>query len=501
MNWRAFWALVRREIRRGWKSLLALSVAGAAATVCAVVLSPGTAVAIGIMAIAPAFVVIFWPIGDLRTDKTQGHFEFDRVLPISHRAIAMARLLGSGVRTMPIVLLIGPIFIAQYRAHEFGSGTFIMLATFVPLGTWIVLTAIMWLLMAVNIRWNLRKLWWLPMTIGFSPMILRNVLPSGIKLAIRNAVSGFFERHGDQLVAFAGSSAGVVTFAALLLAIPGAVLFGTVSLFASGLERYTYDASAAVPMQAKPPRRELAAIGRGPALAVTRYCIRLAMEQSWRRLILLGVFVAVLIFGTRELQDYAKFYVRALAALIPGGVALQLSMARARGHLEGIQQLPHSATTIGAGYLLAITVLATPGAAVWALARAVTGVPATVPGVLSLWAWMVAWSWFACVLMVWLTARRFLTVAAIPLIAVGTWVAYAGLTRALEEAKVFATAFGEFRATAGAMLPFTAAAAIMLLGLPLFARGLGEYEFGAAKSTNWLSRWQDRVRSTRFGGV
>lgn len=486
MNWCAFWALFRREVKRGQKSVVILAMLGVAATVCAIVLTPGTAVAVGIAAIAPAFIVIFWPIGDLRTDKTHGNLEFDRVLPISHRAIAAARLFGAGVRTTPMILLILPIFIGQYRAHEFGGMTFIMLATFVPTGVWVLFTALMWLLMAVNIRWNLRKLWWLPMTIGFSPTILRNVLPDGFKSAMKRSVEGFFDRDGDALVAFAGSPAGVVTISAILLSIPLAMLFGAVSLFASGLERYTYDASAAVPMQAKPPKRELAAIGRGPTLAVTRYCMRLAMEQSWRRLILLAVFVVVLIVGSRELKDYARIYVRALAALIPGGIALQLSVARARGHLEGIQQLPHPAVTIGTGYLLAVTILATPGAAVWVLARAVTGMAATAPNVVSLWAWMVAWSWIACVLMIWLNTRRALMIGAVPVIALGSWAAYAGLPRFVEGARAMALAFGEFRVAAGAVLPLTVAGAMMVLGLPLFARGLTEFEVaGAGRVWRW----------------
>ena len=488
MNWRAFGALFRREVKRGWRSMLAMALIGVAAIVAVIVLSPGTATIIGIMPITVAFIVIFWPLGDLRTDKTQGNFEFDRVLPTSHRAIATARLFGAAVRTTPMILLILPVFIATYRAGEFGTGTFVMLATFVPIGSWAVLTAFMWLMMATNLRWNLRKLWWLPMTIGFSPMILRNILPASVKDAIRVTVSGFFGRNGERLLAFAASGTGIATIALGLLSIPILMLWGTVSLFASGLERYTYDASAAVPMQAKPPRHELAAVGRGPSLAVTRYCIRLAMEQSWRRLILLAVLVVVLVIGSRELKDYARLYVRALAALIPGGIALQLSTARARGHLEGIQQLPHSAVTIGSGYLLAITILATPGAAVWVLARAVTGMPATIPGALSLWAWMVAWSWFACVAMVWLNTRRLLMIGSVPVIAVATWATFAGFHRFVDDGRVFVAAFTEFRVAAGAILPLAVAGVMMVIGLPLFARGLTEFEFASAKKS---SRWRE----------
>ncbi len=346
--------------------------------------------------------------------------------------------------------------------------------------------------MAVNVRWNLRRLWWLPMTIGFSPTIIRSVMPAPWKRFLKESFEGFFDRHGDALLGFAGSAPGMLTITANLISIPLPALYGTVSLFATGLERYTYDAAAAVPMQAKPPKRELAAIGRGPSLAVTRYCVRLAAEQSWRRLILLGVFVLILLFGSGELKSYARFYVRALAALIPGGIALQLSTARARGHLEGIQQLPHPPVKIGAGYLLAITVLAAPGAAVWALARSVNGMQVTVVNTVSLWAWMVAWSWLACVMMLWLNTRRTIMLGSVPVIAAITWVGFVGRAHLVERAKIDLAAFSDFRATAGAALPLAAATLILLIGLPLFARGLTEYEFGGAKKSGLMLRLINR---------
>jgi len=489
VNWRAFGALMRREIARGRRTTLGTVLIGLAAIGAVVLLTPDVAIAVGSICIIPAIAVVFGPLGNLRTDKTQGYVEFDRVLPVSHRMMAIARLFGAGVRTLPQLLLVAPLIIALGRSHTISTATMTVLLLVVPPASWIVFTALLWLLMAVNMRWNLRRLWWLPMTIGFGPTIVSSVLPPPWKRAIAEAIRGFFDRNGDAILTFVATPTGAVSIALILVSAALAVFFGTVILFASGVERYTFDAAAAVEMRTKPPRRELAALGRGPSLAVARYCIRLATEQSWRRFLLLGVFVLVLVFGKAELKQYAQLYVRALAAMIPGGVALQLSVARARGHLEGMQQLPHPAQSIGAGYLLAIAILATPGVAVWVLARAVTGISPTVTNVLSLWGWMVGWSWLACVSVVWLTARRTLILATVPLGAAALWVSYRGFNHFPADVRAAVSAYTAFRTLAGAALPLTVAVAIMVIGLPLFARGLAEFEHGAPKKTPFWRRF------------
>ncbi len=498
MNWRAFWAIFRREVARGRRRMEVLGALGVGATVCAIFAPMLIGAIVGGVVMVISLFAMLAPLGDLRSDKMLGTLEFDRILPISHKAMATARLLGAAVRASPIIPMCVPLFIALYRGKEIELTAFVALVVSVPIGAWMMGCAFLWLLMAINVRWNLRHLWWVPMTIGYSPTLLKSLLPARTKAAITERFGTFIERNGDQLAAFAISPLGIASMAFVVVATPAAMLYGMVALFASGIDRYTYDASAAVPMGAKPPKRELAAIGRGPSLAVTRYCIRLAAEQSWRRLIILAVCVAVLLIGTVELKGYATFYVRALAAMIPGGIAIQLSTARVRGDLEGIKQLPHPAISIGIGYLLGIVLLATPGAAVWVLARSVTGIPATVPNVLSLWAWMVAWSWMACVMMLWLTTRRTLMIAAVPVVALTSWVAYAGVPRFLEGIKAMAAAFGEFRVTAGAALPLSFALGMMVVGLPLFAQGLSEYEFGGAQKAGLWLRLLNHRRQLRM---
>lgn len=492
MNWRAFNALFLREVRRGRKLMIIFSVIAAGATALAFVVSKDASIGVSIMVAFTGIILVFAPLGDLRTDKTLGHLEFDRVLPISHRAMATARLCGAAVRTSPMMLCALPIVVTLDRGHPLDL---VRIATgiAVPVFAWFLFTAFTWALMAVNIRWNLRKLWWVPMTIFVGPNILISALPDSTK----DAIEVWLKRVGEPTMDFLATPVGLALLLAVLIGIPLLLFWIAISVFASGLERYTYDASGAVAVLGAPPKRELAAAGKGPALAVARYCIRLATEQSRKRLILLGVFVVILVVGSAEMKSYAKFYVRALAALFPAGIAMQLSVARARGNLEGIQQLPHPATTIGAGYLLGIAILSTPGAAVWVLARAVNGTPPTVSNVISLWAWMAGWSWLATVSVVWLTTRRMLMIAAVPVAIVASWVMYVGPDGFVASARTAAAGFAAFRVSAGMAFPLALAFAMMMGGLPLFARGLREYEFAAAKPEGWLSKWATRVRARR----
>ena len=489
MNWHAFGALVRREVRRGQRSVALVTLAMFVGVGLAMTLSLDTAPIPGVLCIIVGVFAIFSPIGDLRTDKMQGHLEFDRVLPVGHSAIAVARLLGAGIRTLPVLLAAVPLLIALHRSAASDSGPGLLLLLVVPVGSWLVLTGCMWALMAINIRWNLRRLWWLPMTVAFGPRVVISVLPEGAKDAIHTWFSGVT----SGLASFAATSTGAVVIALVLLAIPVGFFLLAVALFASGLERYTFDASAAVPLRSAPPKRELGAIGRGPTLAVARYCIRLATEQSWRRLLLLALFVVVLIVGSTTLKDYARFYVRALAAMLPGGIVIQLTTARARGHLEGLQQLPHPPVVVGAGHLLSVVVLAIPGAAVWILARAVTGTPPTANNALSLFAWLVMWSWLATVAAIWLTTRRIVMVAMVPLILIGGWIAYVGVPHVLDSFASAATHYRDFRDGAGAALPLSVSCLLIVAGMPLFSRGLAEYQPGEQQRTAiWASMLRRR---------
>jgi hypothetical protein len=147
------------------------------------------------------------------------------------------------------------------------------------------------------------------------------------------------------------------------------------------------------------------------------------------------------------------------------------------------------------GYLLGIAVLATPGAAVWVLARAVNGIPATVSNVISLWVWMIGWSWLASVSVLWLTSRRTMMLVSVPVLLGAAWATYVGPANVIGSAGDALSRFADFRTHVGVVFPLALAGAMVIGGLPLFVQGLNEYEFAAAKAGNWFTRWQDRARA------
>lgn len=487
MNSRAFGALFRREVFRGRQRLLACLVAAVVGIVATIVVPGAVAILPAMLSLGAGFFAIFGPIGDLRNDKVTGNLEFDRVLPVSHRAIAAARFAGSAVRTTPIVLFAIPIVLATAPHDHIGIFR-ILLAVAIGIASWVIFTALIWALMAINIRWNLRNLWWVPMTIGFAPQLLISVLPPETKRVIRSAAG----KAGDALVALATSPLGGPTILVLLVVTPFAMFFAAVSLYASGLERYTHTEST-VQLTGSPPKLELGAIGRGPMLAVAGYCLRLATEQSRRRLILLGVFVVALLFGSQVMQDYSRLYVRALAAMIPGAIMIQLGAARARGDLEGLQQLPHPAITTAAGHLIAVAVLAVPGAAVWSLARYIGGEQLTAGSAVSLLSYVILGSWLAAVGALWLTKWRLLAIVSIGFALLAAWAWYLSTGNLFAALPTMAADLRSLRAEAGIALPIALSITAMVVGLPLFARGLEEYQVTAVTRRN-AERWAARRR-------
>jgi hypothetical protein len=483
---RAFGALCRREVRRGWPqsrlALLGATVAG----VAALVFAPATALVIGICAAMVSLMIPFGPIADLRQDKTQGYLEFDRQLPVAHRTIALSRMLGIAVRLLPALALCVPLIVALARKPEHGAAA-AFIGGAVAVGGWCLLTAGTWAFIAVNARWNLRRLWWLPMTIAFGPRIVIAMLPPAAKDAISHAavVAGTAVGH------FATTALGAVVLLALLLSTPLLVLLFSVALFATALEHYQHDTTISEVARLPAPKRELGAIGRGPVLAVARCSIRLATEQPRRRVVLLVVFLAALFFGSVEIKRYAQIYVRTLALFLPGAVVLQLTTARALGYLEGLRQLPHRPTVVAMGHLLALVILAIPGAAIWILARAVGGTAPTAGNVTALVALMVSWTWIACVGAVWLTRRRTLTLAGAAVVLASAWLLYLGVSDAGREIHRLVAAVGRLRASSGAALAIMFALSAMVVGLPLFARGVDEYEPSQAtqqRAEKWLAR-------------
>ncbi len=462
---------LRRELRRGARFSLIVGMVAVAAAVLAARLQGGVALVPGGVALLAAVLVWFGPLAHLGSDRLHGYLEFDRTLPIALRVMAAGRLLGAAVRVLPLLpatvaLLIG--FRQLLGPAEMGDTVALMV---IPLVVQVAATVFLWLLLALNARWSFRRLWWLPTTIGFLPQLALMLLPrSAQQLVAQWAATGV-----EALSSAASKPLGAVLMALIAGMLILVVFSGAAILFASGLLRYRFDPTAIGAVMGRASRIELRAIGRGPLLAVARLRLRLATEQFRRELAALVVLFLVAVFGPQGARDFARSYIPVLAALLPAGIALQLFTGRATGELEGMQQLPLPATTVGLGHLLAIATMAMPGAVALQLLRAMSGTVPTVLSVTGSWAWFVAIAWGGAAVGLWFQPRYLLlllaAVAAVPLIAMGVGVE-AGLFDTLVRLH---NGFRALRASAGPALPFGVALLSVLLGVPLFAHGLTRY--------------------------
>jgi hypothetical protein len=464
--------MVRREVVRGRRSLTVLSVIAAVALLLALATSgPPTAIAV-ILSVLGSLAAMGGPSGDLGADKLLGHLEADRVLPVSTRITAAGRLTGAAIRLLPIGL--SALALAVVIAGEVEAGPLEgLLLLGMPLGIFALAAMFSWTLLALNARWQFRNLWWVPVTIMMGPQLLPGLLPPAQEAALERSIRS----AGLALADFAVTPLGAITALLLITALPIAVFAGATALFASGLERYRFDANALAVQLGKAPTRELGAIGKGPLLAVARLRIRLSLEQQRRQAILLAILLVVMIVGPEEIRDFARIYVRVLAVLLPAGIALQLTQARNTGYLEGLQQLPHPALTVALGHVVAVAVMAVPGAIVLLLGRAASGrIPGPVEG-LMVWGWFVTGAWAAAVLTVWLKAKYLGILAALVAAMLIGGYAIAGLQGLGVGIGLMVDGFRQLRDWAGVALPIGAALLVSALGIPLFAHGLRTYQY------------------------
>ncbi len=425
-----------------------------------------------ILAGISSLLAILGPSGDLGSDKLLGHLELDRVLPVSARLTAAGRLAGATIRLLPIGIAALAVAVVIVRETDAGSlGVLLFVA--LPVGALVLASMVSWTLLALNARWQFRNLWWLPITIVIGPQIASSMLPPAVKAAIAQSLASL----GRALAAFAITPSGGLAALLAVTLLPLAVFGCATVLFASGLERYRYDANALGAVLGKAPKRELGAVGRGPLLAVARLRIRLSLEQQRRQGIFLLLLLVILLVGSDGLQEFARIYVRVLAVMLPAGIALQLTAARGMGHLEGMQQLPHPPRTVALGHLAAIAVMAVPGATVILLARLVAGrSPGLVEGVM-VWGWFVTGAWIAAVLAVWLKPRYLAMMAGALAFALLAWYAIAGGAGMAQQLRALVQGFRSLRASAGVALPMGAAMLVAAVGIPLFARGVEGYQF------------------------
>jgi hypothetical protein len=468
VNWRGFRAVVRLELVRGRRLILWGGALLLVMLVLAVALPEKLGIIAGIFALPVAMAIGMAPLGTLAVDKMQGHLEFDRTLPLSLPTIASARMLGATLRTAPAILGLVALGMAVAGDRPMAAPMVVTVACVAMLAGWWVL----WILLGLNARFSMRRLWWVPLSLWLIP----GLVPEPVLARMGNAIEAFGTRALDQL----GENVGLLA----LLGIGGVVvttllLFsGAVALFASGLARYRPDPAAlGVPLGAA-PKRELAAIGRGPVVAVIRLRLRLALEQFRRELLIIAAMLVVILLDLEPIADYARLYLPILAALIPSGIAFHLMAGRATGAIEGLQQLPHPRRVIGVGHLVAVLVMACPGVLVIAVARAMEDTPMDPTALAMRWLWYVTLGWFGVVLAVWATRVRLAVVGVLLLGVVAVWwLLDPGAPLTDRILGLIATA-KTIRTDAGLALPLGAALLSVIVGLELFARGLATFRSG-----------------------
>ena len=137
--------------------------------------------------------------------------------------------------------------------------------------------------------------------------------------------------------------------------------------------------------------------------------------------------------------------------------------------------------------------LAVPGAAVWTLARYVGGEHLTAGGAVSLLSYVILGSWLAAVGALWLTRWRLLAIVAVGFASLAAWAWYLSTGNLLAALPTMAADLRSLRTEAGVALPIALSVTAILVGLPLFARGLEEYQATAANRRN-AERWAARRR-------
>lgn len=469
MNRRAFAAVVRLELVRGRRLLLWGSAAAVLALLGALLLPRGGALLMGVLGLPLVMIIGMAPLGTLANDKLLGHLEFDRTLPVSLKTIAAGRLIGAALRALPATL--GVMALGVAIANRSTAPGVVGLVLVVAIAVQVLLWWFIWIMLALNARYSLRRLWWLPMSLWLLPTLL----PESVQAAIGARV----EAVGALLLVRMDAPGWLLGVMAAVLVVPTVVIFGGATLFfAGGLARFRPDPAAlGVPLGAA-PSRELAAIGRGPALAVARLRLRLAFEQFRREALIVVVLLAVVVADIGRLAELAALYLPILAALMPGAVALQLMTGRANGALEGMQHLPHPRRVVAFGHLLAVMAMAIPGVTVLALADLANGRGLDAPHLVSRWLWYFTFGWLGAALAVWATPRRLLVVAA----ALGgvalTWWALASGVSLTDGLLQWSANARRLREAAGLWLPFAASLATMVAGTQLFAWGLRSYQGG-----------------------
>lgn len=462
---------LRREVRRGGRLTFVTGVLALVAVGVATRLEGSAALIPGGVALLGAVFAWFGPMVQLGADRVMGHLEFDRTLPIALRVMATGRLLGASIRILPLLPALLALLLGFRQADGPAPLGNVAVLVVIPLIAQLIATVVLWWVMALNARWSFRKLWWVPTTIGFLPQLSLMLLPESVQATI----AGWFSGALESFTRAAASPQALVLLLLVVVPLLVATFAGAAILFAAGLARYQFDPTQlGVPMS-RTSRVELRALGRGPLLAMARLRLRLATEQFRRELVLLLVLFLIAAFGPGAASEFATRYIPVLAALLPAGIALQLMTGRMTGELEGIQQLPLPASTVGLGYLLAIAVMAVPGAVALQLLQAMSGTPPTVLSVASSWAWFVAIAWSGAAVGLWFRRRYLFVAVVLLLIPVMALIVFDSGARLLAGIVALIDRYHALRGSVGPVLPFAVTLLSVVIGVPLFARGLTRY--------------------------
>ncbi|MEP6590023.1 MAG: hypothetical protein ABJC19_02465 [Gemmatimonadota bacterium] len=472
MNWRGYRACVRREVRRGRRGMMVYTLLALMMLVLALVVGEEVAPVLGALSLPIAIFVLFGPSADLARDKIHGHFEFNRTLPIPPRMIAAGWLSGTAIRLLPVALIVFMSLLAFRGSGEFdtrGDRAALLLFPVLAYGT---ACGVVWGLLAVSARWTVRRLWWLPLSLWLLPQLVATVLPATMQASLEE----WLARLGHTLVDWLGQPDGRLALGLLLLGALAMIFLASTLLFASGVVRHQYDSTGLGVILGEAPKRELEAIGAGVVLAVARLRLRLATEQFRRELIILVLLFAVAAAGPGETREWARRYIPILAALLPASVAFQLLAARTTGQLEGLQQLPQSRAAIALGHLVAIGVMAVPGALIILVTHALEGRAPTFAGAVELWGWFVVMAWAAASVGLWFRPRYLPYLIAGIIALVAGAVAVLGGTGVLLRLAGAPGSLAAWRESLGLMLPIMTLLLVGAAGVPLFAYALSRYQ-------------------------
>ncbi len=170
MNRRAFTAVVRLELLRGRRLLLWGTGAAVLALLGALLLPRGGALFMGVIGLPLVMIIGMAPLGTLASDKLLGHLEFDRTLPVSLRTIAAGRLVGAALRSLPAML--GVMALGVAIANRSTEPRVVGLVLVIAVAAQLLLWWFLWIMLALNARYSLRRLWWLPMSLWLVPTVL-----------------------------------------------------------------------------------------------------------------------------------------------------------------------------------------------------------------------------------------------------------------------------------------------------------------------------------------